>query len=592
MNIKSGMASLLGLGTTLLLTISLAATASSAPLRIAELQPCALRLDESVQEFCLLVRGLKDGSPIGVHLAGDELAEDLVQRDGDLLRLRLDRNDFRSRPLWLEQDGEKSNAVWLTLQGAQIVAATEATTVRNRHEQNTYLDLVSLVMREDVDALSEAKRLAAAYDAEIVGAIAPLGVFQLRLPVDSLGARDAMVLRLSGEVNVVGVVIEETSPEEPLGDEEQVRSLPPDSREWAANRFLEAIELYRQRNPQPGAGPAFHPVRIGVIERNVDFDTPDFSAYLGDCRRDWPRVCVYARDAEGPDGHGTAVAGVLAAVWGQGGNSGFLRGLDGAGPGFEVIVDRNSNGGLSANVAASVNLIRDGARVINWSWGIHRVGAIDIEGDEIGSLTRSGEAMHGYQVLLDRFFSWLQREHPDVIIVNSAGNASFFAGRSDYRLPSSLYHDQLLVVGGHEIGDQEVSRADPDHVIRRGASSLGMRVDVSAAACMRGTSLEPGERGDRRCGTSFSTPLVSGLLAAVLSIDPDLEPAAMRALLRGTALTIGDPVHFGSVDRYHLTAPILPSERPGEPAHTDIGRSARLDMYGALRRVLGPDESN
>lgn len=556
--------------------------------RIAELQPCALRLDQSVQEFCLRVRDLQDG-PYRVLLAGEPLPKHLIQRDGDMLRLRLDRNDFRSRPVWIEQGERSSNPVWLTLQGAQVLAASEERTQQNRHGQNSYVDLVSLVMREEVDAQTEAARLAEAYGAEIVGAIRPLGVFQLRLPVDSLAARDAMVLRLWGEVNVSGVVIEETSPEEPLGDEERVRSQPPDNREWAANRFLEAVDLYRRHNSVGDARPAQHPVRIGVIERNVDFDTPDFRAYVGDCRRDWPRVCVYARDAESPSGHGTAVAGVLAAVWGQGGNSGFLRGLDGAGPGFEVIVDRNSNGGLSANVASSVNLVRDGARIINWSWGIHRIGAMDIDGDKVASLTRSGEAMRGYQVLLDRFFYWLEREHPEVVVVNSAGNASFFAGQSDYRLPSSIYHDQLIVVGGHEVEDADLSRTDPDHVVRRGASSLGMRVDISAAACMRGTSLEPDARGDRRCGTSFSTPLVASLIAAILSVDPDLQPAELRSLLRRTSLTIGDPVHFGSVGEYHLTAPILASERPGNMAHSDIGRSARLDMHGALERVLQTD---
>lgn len=561
------------------------------PLRIAELQPCRLAKDVSSQEFCVLTRGLRTAD-FRVHIGQQLIPPDQIEREGDMLRIRVGADDFSSRPLWLEQDDELSNPVWLSLKGAYVVAASEAETVRNRYDQNTYVDLVSLVVRDEFNGAEQAQRLAAAYGAEVVGAIEPLNLYQLRLPVDSLDARDALVLRLWGELSVAGVVIEESSPEQPLGDEERVRSQPPDNREWAANRFLEAVELYRRHNTAAGEGTARHPVRIGVIERNIDFDTPDFSTYLGDCRAQWPRLCVYARDADDPSGHGTAVAGVLAAVWGQGGNSGFLRGLEGAAPGFEVIVDRNSNGGLTANIAATVNLIRDGARVINWSWGIHRVGAIDIDGEEVASLTRSGEAMRGYRVLLERFLNWLEREHPDVVIVNSAGNASFFAGRSDYRLPSSFFHDQLIVVGGHEVSEADLSRSDPGHVVRRSASSLGMRVDISAAACMRGTSLEPDARGDRRCGTSFSTPLVGALLAALLSIDDSLTPAQLREMLRRSSLTIGDPVHFGSVDEYHLTAPILPSERPGNPADPDIGRSARLDMYSALRLVLDSVEQH
>ena len=55
-----------------------------------------------------------------------------------------------------------------------------------------------------------------------------------------------------------------------------------------------------------------------------------------------------------------------------------------------MIVERNSDAGITANVAASVNLVEDGVRVLNWSWGIHRVGARDVDGDEVDSLVRSG----------------------------------------------------------------------------------------------------------------------------------------------------------------------------------------------------------
>ena len=144
------------------------------------------------------------------------------------------------------------------------------------------------------------------------------------------------------------------------------------------------------------------------------------------------------------------MAGILAARWDDGGNTGFLRGLDGAGPGFEVIVDRNSDAGITANIAASVNLVEDGVRVLNWSWGIHRIGAKNIHGDEIDSLVRSGVAMSGYEELLEEFFLWLRREHPDVVVINSAGNGASFSGADDYRLPSSFVTEQLFVVGGHQ----------------------------------------------------------------------------------------------------------------------------------------------
>jgi len=464
-----------------------------------------------------------------------------------------------------------------------VVAATEQEIAKNLDDITTYVDLISLIIEEEYDGAEEAQRLAEKYDAEVVGMIPPLNTYQLRLSASNLEQRDAMVLRLGSELSVDAVVIEESGAEESIESE---TSRPPnaDDQEWASNRFLDAVNFYQRRLSPQGQGGDIEtqPIRIGVIEREVDFDAPDFADYLGDCRSDSSRTCVYARDAAKPDGHGTTVAGVFAAAWNEGGNSGFLRGLDDVGPGFDVIVDRNSDAGITANVAASVNLVEDGARVINWSWGIHRVGATDINGDEVDSLVRSGIAMNGYEELLEEFFLWLRREHPDVVVVNSAGNASSFSGSDDYRLPSSFVTEQLFVVGGHERSDENVQVEDPRYVVKREASNIDMRVDITAAACVRGSSLIEGEQGEVHCGTSYATPLVTGLLAAMMSIDPELTPAQLRILLRRGAMTIGEEYDFEPTDADDLTAPILPSERANDLNHPDIGLSARLDMYKTL----------
>jgi hypothetical protein len=104
-------------------------------------------------------------------------------------------------------------------------------------------------------------------------------------------------------------------------------------------------------------------------------------------------------------------------------------------------VDRGSDAGIAENVAASVRLVQDGVRVLNWSWGVHRVG-----GGEIGSAARSGVAFEGYEELLEEFFLWLRREHPEVVVVNSAGNAGSFSGSDDYRPPSSFVTPQAPIL--------------------------------------------------------------------------------------------------------------------------------------------------
>ncbi|MBU1329449.1 MAG: S8 family serine peptidase [Gammaproteobacteria bacterium] len=566
----------------LLLGLSLWANAAE-PLRVAHLARCGDLLALDTQQFCLSLRGLTD-APVEVLLNGKPLPASAVRRDGQRLQVEVSRKAQRSGPLWLEQSGAPSNPVWLSLAGSHVLAAGPAEVAKNMDGLTTYVDLVSLIIEEDSEGAVVAQQLADKYGAKVVGAIAPLNTYQLRLPARNLMERDALVLRLGSEVGVDAVVIEESSAEENEVSSTDQR-LRPNADEWAANRFLDAVNYYQRRIPAKNAPIPTSAVRIGVIERDLDFDAADFQQYLGAAktRNGNPHTRVYGRDATRPDGHGSTVTGVLAAAWDKGGNTGFLSGLDGAGPGFEVIVERNSDAGITANIAASVNLVEDGVRILNWSWGIHRVGARKVDGEEVDSLVRSGLAMSGYEELLEEFFLWLRREHPDVVVVNSAGNGSSFSGADEYRLPSSFVTDQLFVVGSHQRSERDdVAIDDPAYVVKRSSSNSDTRVDISAAACVHASTLKSDEQGETHCGTSYATPLVAGVMAAILSINPDLRPDQLRMLLRRSAMTIGEEYDFEPTDAEDLTAPILPSERNFELNNPDVGHSARLDMQKAL----------
>ncbi|WP_163009375.1 S8/S53 family peptidase, partial [Pseudomonas viridiflava] len=217
------------------------------------------------------------------------------------------------------------------------------------------------------------------------------------------------------------------------------------------------------------------------------------------------------------------------------------------------------------------------------SWGIHRIGAKNIQGDDVDSLIRSGLAMSGYEELLEEFFLWLREKHPDVLVVNSAGNGSSFSSTDEYRLPSSFITDQLLVVGGHQRTERDdVAVDDPAYVEKRESSNVDMRVDIMASACTRASTAKAGEQGAVHCGTSYATPMVTGMVAAMLSINPRLTPEQIRMLLRRSAMTIGSNYDFEPVGADDLTAPILPSEREFKLHDKDVGRSARLDMQKAL----------
>lgn len=558
----------LGLLACLLLNTSQAAEDN---LRIKQLQRCGDLLGEGAQRWCLRADGLGNG-PLTVWLGDHALPGDAVKRSGNSLKLQVGKASQRSAALWLESDGQRSNPVWLTQRGNHVLAAGANEVAKNMDGLTTYVDLVSLLIEEKYQGLEEARRIADKFGAKVVGAIAPLNVYQLRLPVRDLVHRDAMILRMSTETSVDAVITEESAPEK--GEEGGTHPEQPVNQadEWAANRFLDALYYFQRRIPASSI--PLVPVRIGVIERDVDFDAPAFAAYRGPCATG--QTCLYARDGDRAESHGSHVAGIFAAK-GQGVQGGFLSGLGMSSPGFDVIVERNSDAGITANIAASVNLVEDGARVLNWSWGIHRVGARTIQGDEVDSLVRSGLAMSGYEELLEEFFLWLRKEHPDVIVVNSAGNGASWSGTDEYRLPSSFITEQLLVVGGHQRSEQSVPVEDPGHVIKRESSNIDMRVDVSAAACIQSDNdTKP------HCGTSYATPLVAATVATMLAINPALTPEQLRMLLRRSAMTLGTEQDFEAMDAEDLTAPILPSERKGQLHHPDLGRSARLDMQRAL----------
>ncbi|WP_085664617.1 S8/S53 family peptidase [Pseudomonas sp. B5(2017)] len=550
----------------LLWLCSLGAQAAADSLRIKQLQRCGDLFGDGQQQWCLRAEGLGAQLPT-VWLGGARLPTADFERQGDRLTLKFAKQALRSAPLWLEDGERTSNPVWLTRQRSHVVAAGPDEVAKNMDGLTTYVDLVSLLIEEKHDGLGEARRIAGKYGAQVVGAIPPLNVYQLRLPVGDLVQRDAMILRMGSEVSVDAVIVEESAPER--GEEGSGRdALTIDQAdEWAANRFMDALYYYQRRIAASSL--PVQPVRVGVIEREVDFDAPGFSHYRGRCEQ--AQTCLYARDGDRPGSHGSHVAGILANQ-----DEGFLPRLGKHSPGFEVIVERNSDAGITANIAASVNLVEDGVRVLNWSWGIHRVGARDVKGDEVDSLVRSGLAMSGYEELLEEFFLWLRAEHPDVVVVNSAGNGASWSGTDEYRLPSSFITEQLLVVGGHQRSDKSVAVEHPGHVRKRHSSNIDMRVDVSAAACIR-----PGA-GTAHCGTSYATPLVTATVATMLSINPALTPEQVRMLLRRSALTLGAEQDFEAMDAEDLTAPILPSERGGQLNHPDLGRSARLDMQRAL----------
>lgn len=194
-------------------------------------------------------------------------------------------------------------------------------------------------------------------------------------------------------------------------------------------------------------------------------------------------------------GHGTAVAGVLAA------EANNQRGVAGLAFGCKIMNLRagGASGFLQEDDAAQAIVygVMNGARVLNLSFG------------DAGYLPLLHDAI--------RF----AHDH-GCVIVASAGNS----GSSAPHYPSGF--DEVIAVAATDADDFKAS-----------FSNYGPSIDVCAPGvdiwtCVRGGGYAPVS------GTSFAAPLVSGLAALILSRQSSFTHEQVRSILQSSAEDIGD----------------------------------------------------
>jgi len=136
------------------------------------------------------------------------------------------------------------------------------------------------------------------------------------------------------------------------------------------------------------------------------------------------------------------------------------------------------------------------------------------------------------------------------------------------------------VVGGHQRSGQVVDVADPRFAVPRRSSNVGPRIDISAAACPNPPESTVGWAGRGvGCGTSYAAALVTGVVAAMISIKPDLTPLQIKGLLRQSALPM--VARADQASRIGPTRPIRADACLNNGACT-VEQFARMDMYQAL----------
>lgn len=271
---------------------------------------------------------------------------------------------------------------------------------------------------------------------------------------------------------------------------------------------------------------------------NPDYDP---RALIGDDYADLSERHYGNADVAGPDpSHGTAVAGVIAAVRGNG------IGVDGVGgPAVRIMSVRTVPNGdeRDKDVANAIRYAVDnGAMVVNMSFGK----GLSPEKEAVDEAVRYAEER-------------------GVLLVHAAGNDG-----ADIDTTANFPTRYYLNDTGAAANWLEIGATTWDDTFVASFSNFGAeRVDLFAPGAELDV-LAPGNEYSRVDGTSVAAPVVSGVAALLLSYFPELGPLDVREILLESAV----PYHGQAVPR------------PGDGTPVDFGRlSATGGVVNAAEAV-------
>lgn len=228
------------------------------------------------------------------------------------------------------------------------------------------------------------------------------------------------------------------------------------------------------------------------------------------------------------DGHGTACAGLAAAV-----RNGI--GISGVGAGCSLLAVR-----IAFTNSRSQRIEKNSwiARAIDWAW---QKGA-DVISNSWGGGLRSSKIINAFERARTK-----GRDGKGCVIVTAAGNDS-----SSVSFPGDLKN--VLTVSATNHCDQPKTWRSCDG--ERWGSNFGPSVDVGAPGVNNYTTdiagvggFNDGTRGidknyvDNFSGTSSSAPLVAGCAGLILSANPNLCEAQVREIITSNTDKVGGVVY-------------------------------------------------
>ncbi|HVL49443.1 MAG TPA: S8 family serine peptidase [Candidatus Thermoplasmatota archaeon] len=293
----------------------------------------------------------------------------------------------------------------------------------------------------------------------------------------------------------------------------------------------------------PPAGLDGAGVTVAIVDSGLDLDHPGFKDRVEAALRFRPNGAIESTRMD-DDGHGTHIAGVIAGS-GAGSSGERLRGFA---PGARLVALDISDEFTTANAVRAFEWLaenheRHNIRVVSNSWGREKADA---------HYDRNDPVIRASDELVRR----------GIVVVFSAGNKGADGSST---LTTEASNPNVITVGAVskegrieryssrgpavDADRRPLEWTKPD-VVAAGTHIVSARSSQTAGANGRsGESLYYVAMN----GTSMAAPQAAGAAALLLSRDPSLKPAEVRALLQATARDAGgrgpDPQYgYGILD--------------------------------------------
>ncbi|BBH23871.1 hypothetical protein Back11_52160 [Paenibacillus baekrokdamisoli] len=234
---------------------------------------------------------------------------------------------------------------------------------------------------------------------------------------------------------------------------------------------------------------------IALVDTGVDLDHPDLKNNLVA----GTNLVNPGKPPEDDNGHGTAVAGVLA---GEGDNKEGVSGILWHAKIMPIkALDKDGFGDEERLGEAILYAVKNGARIVVLSVGLYR-----------------------YSPYMNDIAQYAETK--GVLLVAASGNDGLSLGaKAKVKYPAA--YPTVLAVGGTNAKGNPEPRSNP-----------GPEIDIAAPWNVYTTAVGGGYKHEE--GTSMAAPQAAAAAALVWAQHPDYKPYEIRAMLRQTAKDIGN----------------------------------------------------